>query len=68
MFCASRHSIISIAFFRQRLNGKETRKGGIISYAWYQNKFRDSLTQSSVFYLIYDWMLKPSKRNYHLYD
>lgn len=26
MFCASRHSIISIAFFRQRLNGRDEKK------------------------------------------
>ena len=28
--CASRHSMISIAFFRQRLDGKGTEKGALV--------------------------------------
>lgn len=52
MFCASRHSIISIALFRQRLNVEEMRTGALVTeFGAIKKTFRGVLNCSFIFIL-----------------
>lgn len=57
-FCASRHSVISIAFFRQRLNMEEVGTGALVTELGARNKtFRGSLNCSYILLFCF-FMLK----------